>query len=135
MIELTPPLHTPALDAEAMDWQHQNLVAIMEELARRDAQGASKEELSALLQRLDDCTRQHFEDEEAYMAKAEYSKLDTHSIIHRSLLSALNEHRQTFEAGGGRLGHKLLSFMKYWLVAHINSVDRHDLCPSRRRSS
>jgi hemerythrin len=134
MTELTP-LRTIALDAEEMDRQHQSLTAIMEELARCDAQGAPKEALSALLQRLDDCTRQHFEDEEAYMAKTAYPKLDTHCIIHRSLLTALSEHRRTFEAGGGRLGHKLLSFMKYWLVAHINSVDRHLSPPSRRRSA
>jgi hemerythrin len=117
--------HTIAIDAEEMDRQHETLVAIMDELARRDAQRAPKKELSALLDRLTDCTLQHFEAEEAFMARTGYSKLDTHCIIHRSLLETLNYHRQTFESGGGRLGHKLLSFMKYWLVAHINSVDRH----------
>jgi hemerythrin len=128
-------LHTTTVDAEEMDRQHETLVAIMDELARRDAQRAPKEELSALLLCLADCTLQHFEAEEAAMARTGYAKLDTHCIIHRSLITALNDHRQTFESGGGRLGHKLLSFMKYWLVAHINSVDRHFTHTSPRRSA
>ena len=128
-------LHTITLDAAEMDRQHETLVAIMDELERRDAQRAPKEELSALLVRLADCTLQHFEAEEAFMSRTGYPKLDTHCIIHRSLLSALHDHRQTFESGGGRLGHKLLSFMKYWLVAHINSVDRHFTHTSPRRSA
>jgi hemerythrin-like metal-binding protein len=134
MTELLPRApHTLSVDVEEMDGQHRGLVDVMDELARRDAQRAPKQELSALLQRLADCTLQHFEAEEAYMARTGYPKLDTHCIIHRSLLAALNGHLQTFEAGGGRLGHKLLSFMKYWLVAHINSVDRHS--PSSRPRS
>jgi hemerythrin len=136
MTELLPRApRTIALDAEAMDRQHQVLVAIMDELAQRDAELAPKEELSALLRRLADRTAQHFEAEEAYMARTGYPKLDTHCIIHRSLLAALREHLQKFEAGGGRLGHKLLSFMKYWLVAHINSVDRHHSPSSRQPSA
>lgn len=136
MTDLLPrKSQTTVLGAEEIERQHERLVAIMGELERRDAARASKQELSGLLELLFDCTLEHFEAEEAFMARTAYPKLDTHSIIHRSLLAALSEHRARFDAGDGRLGNRLLSFMKYWLIAHFNSVDLLHVAFCEQRSA
>jgi hemerythrin len=113
-----------ALWIDEMDWQHQSIVSLMEGLSRRDAERASKAELSSLLDTLRECTARHFKEEEAFMAATGYPKLDVHQVIHRDLLLKLEGHINQFKSGGGRLGTGLLSFLKYWLAAHITGADR-----------
>jgi hemerythrin len=96
----------------------------MDGLVQRDAARAPKAELSGLLDTLQEQTEQHFKEEEAYMAATGYAKLDVHQVIHRELLLKLEEHVDRFKAEGERLGAGLLSFLKFWLWAHINGADR-----------
>jgi hemerythrin len=112
------------LQAEAMEAQHEVLASLMRTLAERDANGASKGELGALLCQLESFTAGHFRDEEAYMRDLAHPKLDTHQLIHRDLLAMLRRHVDEFEAGEGRLGCKLRGFLVYWLGSHLNGMDR-----------
>jgi hemerythrin-like metal-binding protein len=113
------------VQAEEIERQHETMIALMKDLGERASAGASRAVLADLLQRLSDYTVLHFQAEEAYMAATSYPKLDTHRLIHRDLLIRLREHIRGFETGNGRIGHPLTSFLKYWLAAHINSVDIH----------
>lgn len=110
---------------DEMEGQHHAIVSLMDSLYRRDTERASKAELSNLLDTLRDYTAQHFEEEEAYMAASGYPRLDVHQVIHRDLLIKLDAHVERFRAGGGRLGTDLISYLRYWLTAHITGVDRH----------
>lgn len=114
--------HSPWMDV--MDTQHEAIVALMDDLTRRDAERATKGELLNRLDTLREYTTRHFKEEEAYMAATGYSKLDVHQVIHRDLLLKLDEHVGRFKDGDGRLGPRLLSFLKFWLSAHINGSDR-----------
>jgi hemerythrin len=109
---------------EEMDSQHETIIWLMDDLAQRDAEKASKADLMTLLDTLRECTVRHFKEEEAYMAATGYSKLDVHQVMHRDLLVKLDEHMSRFKDGSGRLGVGLLSFLKYWLAAHITGFDR-----------
>ena len=113
------------LQAEAMEAQHEVLDRLMRSIAERAAAGAPKPELSHLLQQLESQTAHHFQEEEQYMADLAHPKLDTHRIIHRELLAMLQRHRSDFEAGTGRAGPNLLGFIKYFLGAHLQGMDRH----------
>jgi hemerythrin-like metal-binding protein len=124
-----------SLRLEEMDRQHRVLTALIHGLGKRAAQGASKAELSDILEQLSDYTVRHFQVEEAYMEATSYPKLDTHQLIHRDLLLKLREHVSEFEAGSGKLGHRLTSFLKFWLAAHINSVDMYFAGHVRHRSA
>ena len=112
------------LQAEAMEAQHEVLASLMRTLAEQDSNGASKGELGALLRHLESFTAGHFKDEEAYMRDLGHPKLDTHQLIHRDLLAMLRRHVDDFEAGDGRLGCKLRSFLIYWLGSHLDGMDR-----------
>ncbi len=114
-----------SLQLEEMDRQHGILIALMNALSERAAEGATKAELSGLLKELDDYTVLHFQAEESYMEATSYPKRDTHKLIHRDLLIRLREHVRGFETGDGTLSRQLTSFLKFWLTAHIKSVDMH----------
>ena len=109
---------------EALDAQHRELVAVVDKLVRRDGERALKAELSLLLRQLLFLTEHHFNEEEAYMSSTGYCRLDTHQIMHRQLLATLRERVTEFEAGDGRLGTRLTTFLKFWLLAHINGMDK-----------
>lgn len=120
---------------DEMDSQHEALVLLMSSLFRRDGERACKAELMTLLETLRESTARHFKEEEAYMAATGYPKLDVHQIIHRDLLLKFDEHIDRFSAGSGRLGAGLLSYLRYWLAAHITGVDRQHGRHTLRRSA
>jgi hemerythrin-like metal-binding protein len=119
------------LQAQTMEEQHELLTSLMRTLVERDSGGASKKELSSRLRQLESSTAAHFKEEEVYMRDLAHPKLDTHQLIHRNLLAMFRRHVDEFETGPGRLGCKLLSFLKYWLASHIDGMDRH-LAPMGR---
>jgi hemerythrin-like metal-binding protein len=108
-----------------MEAQHEVLAWLMRTLAERGAAGAPKSELGQLLRQLVSQTANHFEEEEQYMTDLGHPKLDTHRIIHRELLAMLQRHVAEFEQGDGRLGPKVLGYLKYFLGAHLEGMDRH----------
>lgn len=111
---------------ESLDAQHDELVTLMTKIIRRDASSALKAELSLLLWQLVIRTEHHFTDEEVYMLDTGYPRLDTHKIMHTQLLTSLRRHVTEFEVGNGRLGTRLITFLKFWLMTHINGMD-HDI--------
>lgn len=112
-----------AARTERLDAQHEELVALIAKIFKRDAEGALKAELSLLLWQLVIRTERHFTDEEGYMQHTGYTRLDTHHIMHTQLLTALRGHVTEFELGDGRLGTRFITFLKFWLMTHINGTD------------
>jgi hemerythrin len=110
---------------DEMNRQHDILIALINELAHRNQERPSKEELTELLDQLCSLTLQHFEAEEAYMRATGYARADIHCLIHRKLIAKLFEHVAMFNAGEGKLDHKLSSFLDFWLAAHINGADQY----------
>jgi hemerythrin len=113
-----------AARADALDVQHEELGALVARILERDARSALKAELSLLLRQLLLHTAHHFADEEEYMRDTGYARLDTHQIMHRQLLETLRTRVTEFEAGSGRLGTRLITFLNFWLMTHINGMDK-----------
>lgn len=114
-----------AHDSAEMERQHEQLLLLVRDIAAGARSGASKRELSELLDDLARFTRQHFGAEEEYMVATEYARADVHRLIHQRLLSRLHEHIYAFQTGSGKLSHELLSFLEFWLAAHLHTVDEH----------
>ncbi len=122
------------LEIDEMDDQHKKLITMMNELADRNAAGATKEELLEMLRALGRYTVQHFDAEEEYMRRVGYPKLSTHQHIHRDLLRSLHNHIAAFKAGEGKVSEELLSFLKLWLGSHIRGIDRQYATFSQREA-
>lgn len=115
---------------EAMDREHEMLIAIMNKLYDRHGANAPAAELGRLLKELGDFTVKHFADEERYMASIGYAGLDTHKLIHAELLKTFTKHAETF-AKTKKLDEDFFLFLKMWLKAHIQGIDRRYGEPSK----
>lgn len=111
------------IGVEAMNAQHQILIEIMNRLHDQFEAGASQSEQKKTLTELGKFTVKHFEEEEKYMASIEYPAIESHKRIHAELLQQFTDYQQAFEKTG-ELSSKFFSFLKLWLVAHIQGIDK-----------
>lgn len=109
---------------EQMDAEHQVLIDLMNTLHREHEAGAGKDAVGRALTALVDYTVKHFADEEAYMESVDFPGIGTHKAIHKSLLEKLEAYGAEFAAGDGTLTDEFFGFLKQWLVAHIQGIDR-----------
>lgn len=112
-----------ALGIGPMDDAHKRLMSIMNRLHEQRAAKEAKPLLRRTLKELADYTRQHFSEEEAYMASIAFPGLERHKRIHVDLLGQLDEHLGAFETGTGELSDAFFAFLKTWLSAHIVGID------------
>ena len=111
-------------DIEAIDRQHRRLVDLINQLHSAMRRRAGQRVLSSILAELADYTKQHFKDEESLMKKHGYEDLDAHRQIHRKLVDQVVEFKQRFESGDATVSMELMTFLKDWLLNHIDKVDR-----------
>jgi hemerythrin-like metal-binding protein len=110
------------LGINEMNDEHKHLIAIMNRLHAEHEKKASKDVLGGIVQELASYTTAHFRDEEAFMARVGYPKLDTHKIIHKNLISRLESHMDAFKQSGS-LDNAFFEFLQFWLSAHIRGID------------
>lgn len=106
-----------------MNGQHQTLIEIMNRLHDQFEADAEMSEQKKTLEELANFTVKHFGEEEQYMASIDYPLLDTHKRIHANLLEEFGSHKTSFEETG-ELTTKFFSFLKLWLTAHIQGIDK-----------
>ena len=105
-----------------MNFEHQQLLKIMNHLYDRVQAQDSVADLALILKDLGDYTIKHFADEERYFDSIGFPGADTHKLIHKDLLAKFKAHVQQFEASG-RIDASLFEFLKMWLSAHIQGID------------
>jgi hemerythrin-like metal-binding protein len=108
---------------DAMDHEHQNLIAIMNELHERHGAGAGTAELASIVKRLGDYTAHHFADEERYLESIRFPGIVSHKAIHKELLTRFGEHVAIFQKSG-KLEAEFFAFLSAWLKMHIRGLDR-----------
>jgi hemerythrin len=116
----------PAFDlgVDAMDKEHKELVAAMNRIHELDQLKAAKPQMDGAIQRLIKLTKQHFADEEAFMAKTNYADRVRHGMIHQDMLKRVGGYYEQFLAGDGRVAKEFFEFLVFWLGAHITGIDR-----------
>ena len=106
-----------------MGHEHEGLVALMNRLYARHSAGATSGELERVLDELGAATVRHFANEERYLESIKYNGLATHKLIHRDLLTKFHAHAATFKRTR-KLYDELFRFLRSWLTAHIQGIDR-----------
>jgi hemerythrin-like metal-binding protein len=107
-----------------IDQQHQQLVALMNELHAAMTAGKGRTVLEKILTELVAYTRRHFAYEEEQMERAGYPSLRQHRELHRALTGQVEQYLRQWNAGQLTGGVELLSFLKDWLIKHILQTDR-----------
>jgi hemerythrin len=106
-----------------MNREHQGLLDYMNQLFDLHNAKASRGEQKRLLDKLKNATIDHFTHEEEYMAKIGWEGLPAHKIVHQGLLDNFTKHYQKFLAEGV-LSEDFFHFLKFWLSAHIQGIDK-----------
>ncbi len=108
----------------SIDAQHRALFAMAHELHQAMMQGRGNQQIGTHLERLIDYTASHFAHEERLMRLHDYPDRAAHQAEHQALAQKVVQFQADFRAGRIALSPELLTFMKDWLVRHIQGSDR-----------
>jgi hemerythrin len=109
----------------ALDDDHKVLIGIINELHDGIAAGHKKEILASVLDHLVEYTKFHFAKEEELLAKCDYLAAPNHKMEHASFVSRLiNLQERAMKAPVAMLDLELMSFLRNWLVTHIQGSDK-----------
>jgi hemerythrin-like metal-binding protein len=106
-----------------MDQEHKRLVEIINNLYGAMRQGKGNEVIGPILDGLVEYTRTHFAHEERLMKEAGYAAREEHKREHDSLTGQVLEIQNKYRSGAV-LSLEVMSFVKDWLVNHIQGSDK-----------
>jgi len=112
------------LGVAAMDREHLGLIKAMNDVHELAEQKADKDTVNDAIVELANLTVAHFEAEERHMEKMDYPDLSRHKHIHKTMLSEIGKHHETFLEGDGSVDPAFFKFLVHWLSAHICHIDR-----------
>lgn len=122
-IEWTPDL---SVGVEHIDEQHKIWFQKANELFQAGKERRAKDYINTMIDFLDDYTKQHFRDEEAYMEKIGYPELDAQKKAHANFVKELAKLKSDYNKSGGNItvivnANKMVID---WLTNHIRSMDK-----------
>jgi len=112
-----------SVGVDGMDREHQRLIDIINNLYAAMRSGRSKEAIGSILDELVDYTRTHFAHEERLMQDAGFAGFEDQKRAHEALISQVKEIQIKYHAGTA-LGQEVMTFLKNWLVNHIQGMDK-----------
>ncbi len=121
IIEWSPAL---SVKVKKFDEQHKMLVDLVNQLHDAMKAGQGSVAVGTVLQSLIAYTSTHFEDEEQLMQTHGYPDLERHTAEHENLVNQVLELQTKFQSGGAVLTITVMSFIKDWLVTHIQGEDK-----------
>ncbi|MBT1073106.1 bacteriohemerythrin [Pelotalea chapellei] len=107
----------------AMDKEHQRLIDIINNLYSSMRSGRGNGAIGTILDELVNYTKNHFANEERLMREVNYTGFDEQKRAHEALIGQVVEIQGKFKAGTA-LSQEVLSFLKSWLVNHIQGMDK-----------
>nr|WP_320026006.1 hemerythrin family protein [uncultured Acetobacterium sp.] len=122
-IAWTPDL---SVGVENIDSQHKIWFEKADQLFEAGKSGKSKEYIAQMFDFLDDYTKQHFKDEEAYMTKIKYPGIDEQKKLHSNFISELAKLKKDYQESGGNISLIINAnqMIINWLTQHISSMDK-----------
>jgi methyl-accepting chemotaxis protein len=122
--DFMPWSNSLSVNIALIDDQHKKLVAMVNELHRAMKLKKSNSVIGSILDRLVDYTVTHFGTEEEFFARYGYPEEKAHVEIHRKLVAQVVDIQKKFKAGEAMVSMELMSFLKDWLVNHIQGTDK-----------
>jgi len=122
-IQWTPNL---SVGVKHIDDQHKVWFEKANELFEAGKERRASEYISQMLEFLDEYTKYHFKDEEAYMEKIGYPGLEAQKKAHASFIDELAKLKSEYAKSGGNL-LVILNANKMvvdWLTNHIKHMDK-----------
>ncbi len=106
------------------DDEHKRLVALINDLFDAVQAGRGRQALGSVLDELVDYTKTHFAHEEHQLKKLGYASFEEHKKEHDVLTKQVIDIQRKYHAGAtAMLSMEVMSFLKNWLVNHIQGTD------------
>ncbi|RII29462.1 MAG: hypothetical protein CXR30_11240 [Geobacter sp.] len=112
-----------SVGVDSMDKEHQRLIDIINKLYGAMRSGRGKDAIGSILDELIEYTKTHFTHEERLMQESGFAGLDEQKRAHGALIGQVIEIQTKFIAGTA-LSQEVMSFLKNWLVNHIQGMDK-----------
>lgn len=106
-----------------IDQQHQQLVAMVNELHDAMTAQKGKEVLGLILTKLISYTSTHFATEEKLMQQHGYPDYDTHKAKHEKMVAKVLALQNDYKSGKITLTFEVSKFLQDWLNKHILGTD------------
>lgn len=122
-IKWTPDL---SVGVKHIDDQHKIWFEKANALFEAGREQRAKEYINQMIDFLDEYTKEHFRDEEAYMEEINYPELNTQKRAHASFVNDLAKLKSDYNDSGGNL-RVILNANKMvinWLTNHIRIMDK-----------
>lgn len=108
-----------------IDYDHQTLVNITNELFNCVDQGLSSEEISTTIKYLIDYVEKHFSREESIFLESDYPDSKIHIQKHREIEQVVRGIARQYINDPSAINiNEVLEFLKKWLTNHIMRTDR-----------
>jgi len=122
-ITWTPDL---SVGVEKIDSQHKMLFEKADQLFSAGKNGKSKDFIAQMLDFLGDYTKQHFRDEETYMASIRYPELAAQKKAHNDFMAEVAKLKKDYKESGGNILLIINSnqMVIEWLTKHISLMDK-----------
>jgi hemerythrin-like metal-binding protein len=108
----------------SVDYEHQEMIALLNELYTGLAAGAGSEEIMGFLGEVYARISAHFALEEKVMKESRYDRLSEHKADHEDLLDQIRDIMDDYELGeGGQSVEGLGKRMEAWFANHFATHD------------
>lgn len=113
-----------SVGVKEIDFQHQKLIELVNNLHEAMKQGKGKDMMSKVLQTLIDYTASHFGTEEKYMTEFKYPQFSSHKLEHEKFVKKVLDFQNDYNSGKLAITLDVMTFLKDWLVSHIQGTDK-----------
>ena len=113
-----------SVNIKDIDTQHQKLISMINQLHDAMKGGKGKEILNQIITQMADYTQQHFLAEEQLFIKHEYPETSRHTREHNAFIEKVATFQRDLNSGHITLSLDVMTFLKDWLVKHIEGTDK-----------
>ena len=113
-----------SVNIREIDEQHKRLVSLVDEMYEAMRAGKGSEVLGKILADLIHYTKTHFATEERYFRLYGYPEFEVHKKEHDILTGQAMDLKEKFDAGQTALSSQTGTFLKNWLINHIQKTDK-----------
>lgn len=113
-----------SVGVKKFDDQHQRLLDLIDDFYENIRTRSNEENLELLIKEMKEYTVYHFKDEEAALLKHNYPKYDQQKAEHDSFVKKVEVLEERFKSGKLKLSFEVTSFLKKWVVDHIQGSDK-----------
>lgn len=109
--------------AKRLEEDHDQLIAMFQELDQAVRDGKSKAALRMVLLGLSSYAQEHFAAEENIMQETSYTDIESHVAEHRAFSVRVQEFTQASEIGDTGVSLEVVSYLNEWLQHHLSITD------------